>query len=202
MSHQNGWKISLEHLANDGPDGITAVRTAIAQLQESGYLTRNTIRNDKHQIEASEWILQDPFEKVENLTSENLTLENLQENLTSENLTLKNTRYKEDNRKLILSAFDKFWEVYPRKIGKAAALKAFEKASKKTEPELIIEKVILWVSQGILPEMQFIPHPTTWLNQGRWEDDLEATSQKRNASTIAADIINRSASMNTTYELE
>jgi hypothetical protein len=202
MSHQNGWKISLEHLANDGPDGITAVRTAIAQLQESGYLTRNTIRNDKQQIEASEWILQDPFEKVENLTSENLTLENLQENLTSENLTLKNTRYKEDNRKLILSAFDKFWEVYPRKIGKAAALKAFEKASKKTEPELIIEKVILWVSQGILPEMQFIPHPTTWLNQGRWEDDLEATSQKRNASTIAADIINRSASMNTTYELE
>jgi hypothetical protein len=205
MSHQNGWKISLEHLANDGPDGITAVRTAILQLQESGYLIRNTIRNDKNQIEGSEWILQDPFEKfekVENLTSENLTSENLEENLISGNLTLKNTTYKEDNRTDIIDAFEKFWEVYPRKIGKAAALKAFEKAAKKTEPAHIIECVISWTSNTNLPEMQFIPHPTTWLNQGRWQDDLGAVSQSKNASSIAADIITRSAAMNSRMELE
>jgi hypothetical protein len=202
MSHQNGWKISLEHLANDGPDGITAVRTAITQLQESGYLIRNIIRNDKNQIEGSEWILQDPFEKVENLTSENLTLENLEENLTSGNLTLKKTRYKEDNKTDIIAGFEKFWEVYPRKIGKAAALKAFEKAAKKTDPAHIVECVNRWVQVTNLPEMQFIPHPTTWLNQERWQDDLAAVSQNKNASSIAADIINRSAAMNSKMELE
>jgi hypothetical protein len=197
MSHQDGWKISLEHLANDGPDGITAVRTAIIQLQESGYLIRNTIRNEKNQIEGSEWILQDPFEK-----SENLTLENQSENLTSENLALKKTIYKEDNRKDIIDAFEKFWLVYPRKIGKAAALKAFEKAAKKREPAYIIAYVISWCNQGNLPDIQYIPHPTTWLNQERWEDDLAATSQSKNASSIAADIINRSAAMDSRNELE
>jgi hypothetical protein len=197
MSHQDGWKISLEHLANDGPDGITAVRTAIIQLQESGYLIRNTIRNEKNQIEGSEWILQDPFEK-----SENLTLENQSENLTSENLALKKTIYKEDNRKDIIDAFEKFWLVYPRKIGKAAALKAFEKAAKKREPAYIIAYVISWCNQGNLPDIQYIPHPTTWLNQERWEDDLAATSQSKNSSSIAADIINRSAAMDSRNELE
>ena len=26
----------------------------------------------------------------------------------------------------------------------------------------------------------YIPHPATWLNQGRWEDDVEALNVKRN----------------------
>lgn len=194
MSHQNGWKISLEHLANDGPDGITAVRTAINQLQEHGYLIRNVIRNEKNQIEGSEWILSDPFEKFEN--EEKLTLENQSENLTLENQALKNTISKEDNRKDIIDAFEKFWLVYPRKIGKAAALKAFEKAAKKREPAYIIAYVITWTNQGNLPEMQYIPHPTTWLNQERWEDDLSAVAASKNSTTIAADIINRANAMN------
>lgn len=206
MSHQNGWKISLEHLANDGPDGITAVRTAIAQLQEAGYLKRTTIRNDKNQVEGAEWIIQDPFELVEKseyLASENLTLENQIENLTLGNLALKKTIYKEDNKKTNnIDSFEKFWEIYPRKIGKAAALKAFDKAIKKADSARIIESLENWVYRGNLPEMQFIPHPTTWLNQERWQDDLEAISQNRNSSTIAADILNRSAAMNSRNEIE
>lgn len=193
MSHQDGWRISLEHLANDGPDGITAVRTAILQLQECGYLSRNLIRNDKNQVEGSEWIIQDPFE---NLNSENLKSGNQIENLNSENLALKNNNIKEDNRKSdILDAFEKFWGVYPRKVGKAAALKAFEKAAKKADPAYIIMYVITWCNQGNLPEMQYIPHPTTWLNQERWNDDLSAVAQSKNASTIAADIMHRANQM-------
>ena len=189
MSHQDGWKISLEHLANDGPDGITAVRTAIEQLQECGYLKRNQIRNERSQIEGSEWILSDPFERDEPQL-ENLMLENLEENLMSENLTLKNTRLKEHNRKQILDAFDLFWEIYPRKVGKGAAAKSFEKAAKKTDPELILEAVRVWI-QKPLPEMQYIPHPATWLNQERWHDDLNAVATSKNASSIAADIMHR-----------
>lgn len=191
MSHQDGWRISLEHLANDGPDGITAVRTAILQLQEAGYLVRNVIRNEKNQIAAAEWWIHDPFESE----SENLKSENQRENLKSENLALKNNNIKEDNRKDIIDAFEKFWSVYPRKVGKAAAFKAFEKAAKKREPSYIIAYVITWCNLGNLPEMQYIPHPTTWLNQERWNDDLSAVARSSNASAIAADIISRAAEL-------
>jgi hypothetical protein len=194
MSHQDGWKISLEHLANDGPDGITAVRTAISQLQEFGYLTRNQIRNEMNQIEGAEWILSDPFEKDEP-ASENLILGNQSENLISGNLTLKNTISKEDNRKVILEQFERFWEIYPRRVGKSAALKSFEKASVIEDPEVIISRLTAWAERP-LPEMRFIPHPATWLNQGRWQDDIDGTIAMRNASTIAADILNRADAMN------
>ena len=194
MSHQDGWKISLEHLANDGPDGITAVRTAINQLQEFGYLTRNQIRNEMNQIEGAEWILSDPFEKDEP-ASENLILGNQSENLISGNLTLKNTISKEEDRILILQQFERFWKIYPRRVGKSAALKAFEKALVIEDPEVIISRLTAWAERP-LPEMRFIPHPATWLNQGRWQDDIDGTIAMRNASTIAADILKRADAMN------
>jgi hypothetical protein len=193
MSHQDGWKISLEHLANDGPDGITAVRTAIHQLQDLGYLQRNQIRNEKNHIEGSEWILSDPFEKPEPQL-ENLMLGNLEENLMLGNLTLKNTTNLETNRKQILEDFEMFWVAYPRKIGKGAAVKAFEKAVKKVSAEVILAALQSW-TQKPLPEMQYIPHPATWLNQERWEDDLNATSTSKSSSSIAADIMNRANAM-------
>lgn len=200
MSHQDGWKITLEHLANDGPDGITAVRTAIAQLQELGYLERNVIRSGSR-IEGSEWIISDPFEKQsskEDLSSDFLTLENLTlENLTSENLTLKKTKdiehYKSEQ---YTQDFETFWNIYPRKAGKGAAVNAFKKATKKTDAQIIINAVVAYVDSGKLPDMQYIPYPATWLNQERWNDDLNAVASKRNSTTIAADIIARSNELN------
>lgn len=75
-----------------------------------------------------------------------------------------------------LPSFGDFWRTYPRKVGKAAA----EKAWKRLAPPDGLVRVILaaverqrhwpqWVKDG----GQFIPHPTTWLNGQRWEDEAE-----------------------------
>jgi hypothetical protein len=63
--------------------------------------------------------------------------------------------------------FENFWSVYPRKINRAVALKAFEKATRKTEADLIITAVR---GYKFADDEQFIPHPATWLNQERWID--------------------------------
>jgi hypothetical protein len=63
--------------------------------------------------------------------------------------------------------FENFWSVYPRKINRAVALKAFEKAIRKTEADLIITAVR---GYKFADDEQFIPHPATWLNQERWID--------------------------------
>lgn len=68
-----------------------------------------------------------------------------------------------------------YWTAYPKKIGKQAALRAWLIAAKKgiLPPIDQILKALetqknddQWCKDG----GQYIPHPTTWINQGRWDD--------------------------------
>ena len=67
--------------------------------------------------------------------------------------------------------FDEFWDWYPRKVGKADALKAWKKATAKTDPQVILDGVERYRLDPNLPEKEFIPHAATWLSGGRWEDE-------------------------------
>lgn len=70
--------------------------------------------------------------------------------------------------------FDQFWAAYPRKVGKDKAMRAFAKIN-PTEEQLyrILEelerqkKAYGWCKEN----WKYIPHPATWLNQKRWEDE-------------------------------
>ena len=72
--------------------------------------------------------------------------------------------------------FKAFWKAYPRKTGKGAAEKAFQRIRVDDALLATMLKAIethkhcdQWKRNG----GQYIPHPTTWLNQRRWEDELE-----------------------------
>lgn len=68
-----------------------------------------------------------------------------------------------------LAWFDRFWKAYPRKQNKGHAEKAWAKAIKLADPETIISAVERSVWND---DKQFIPHPASWLNGKRWEDEL------------------------------
>jgi hypothetical protein len=69
--------------------------------------------------------------------------------------------------------FAEFWAAYPRKVGRAAAEKAWPKAIKKLDPERLIKAAAYWAGlwEQCRTEKQFIPHPATWLNGQRWDDE-------------------------------
>lgn len=69
--------------------------------------------------------------------------------------------------------FAEFYMAYPRKVGKEAARRAFEKAAKTTDPDVIVAGARRYAADPNLPERQFIPHPSSWLNAGRWDDEPE-----------------------------
>lgn len=70
------------------------------------------------------------------------------------------------------SSFDEFWSIYPRKVGKEAAKKAFAKATKHAGSEVVIDGARRFADDPNLPEDKtYIPHPSTWLNRGSWEDE-------------------------------
>lgn len=71
--------------------------------------------------------------------------------------------------------FPKFWKLYPNKKGKAAAEKAWKKLK-------VTDDLFTLIAQGLAKQCasqawlkysgQFIPHPATWLNGKRWEDEI------------------------------
>ena len=73
--------------------------------------------------------------------------------------------------------FDEFWKAYPNKTGKDAARKAFDKRKPKRE---LLDSMLAaldlqraskkWTDDG----GQYIPNPSTWLNEGRWMDEASA----------------------------
>ena len=71
--------------------------------------------------------------------------------------------------------FEDFWNAYPRKIAKKEAMKKFAKAVKDgTDPNTIIAGAKTYAASVVGKEQKYVAHPTTWLNQGRWEDETEA----------------------------
>ena len=71
------------------------------------------------------------------------------------------------------SIFESFWKVYPRKVGKEKCRNWFKSHKPKED---LVQKMIEAVEEQKKSKQwsdpQYIPHPYTWLNQGRWEDEL------------------------------
>lgn len=202
MSHKNGWRTSLEHLASEGPDGLTAIRTAIKELESVGYLKRETTQT------SSDWIISDPFASENRMVEHQDAFdfdEDTFENHTYdafENQTLKNTNIKNNNKEYTTNNFETFWELYPRKVGRGAAEKAFTKAVAKSSSEVILQGAISYANSKALPEMQFIPHASTWLNQERWLDVVEHSAASTSTTSVAEDIIRRSRMMGSQTDKE
>jgi DNA-binding Lrp family transcriptional regulator len=74
--------------------------------------------------------------------------------------------------------FISFWSEYPKRVAKPSAVKAFQKAMKKTDLPTILIAIRKYkkTDQWRKDKGQFIPNPATWLNQERWEDETGGTS--------------------------
>lgn len=89
-----------------------------------------------------------------------------------------------NTRKALESAFDAFWSVYPKKTGKEAARKAFKKIPKSAHSLLVPAVEAQKKSRQWMEENgRFIPNPATWLNQGRWEDEVQTSGVNYNYDT-------------------
>lgn len=78
-----------------------------------------------------------------------------------------------------ITAFSEFWITYPRRVGKEAAKKAWMKSIKITKSRTIIEGAKRFSEEVRESDPQFTPHPATWLNQGRWDDEVAPTGGGR-----------------------
>lgn len=70
--------------------------------------------------------------------------------------------------------FENFWKLYPRRVNRQQALKAWNKLKPDDQLQATIHAAIKRQSrteQWIKDSGKFIPHASTWLNGCRWEDE-------------------------------
>ena len=143
------------------------VRSSLRWLIEHGF-----IRAKRREGTSTEYII--TCMEEEDMTPENISYE-VDSNIVdiSKNNRTKSITPSSEN---ISDPFEVFWWTYPRRIGKGATRTAFARAKKKADVLHILNAAHQYsafcVEQGT--EKQFIPHPSTWLNQERWDDDLES----------------------------
>ena len=73
-------------------------------------------------------------------------------------------------------AFARFWEAYPAKVGKRAAATAFVRAVRRIggpDPPAVLLAAVERARLGRRWRLGFVPNPQTWLNQDRWNDEIE-----------------------------
>ena len=93
---------------------------------------------------------------------------------------LKSNKKGNETTKIAKERFETFWKEYPKKINRAKALMWFEKNSPDDETfNIMIEKLKAYknTKQWQKDNGQFIPYATTWLNQKRWEDEIEVEEE-------------------------
>jgi len=77
--------------------------------------------------------------------------------------------------------FTAFWDAYPRKVGKGDAFEQWNKIKGRPSVEELIQAVKKqqrsedWTKE----RGKYIPHPSTWLHQRRWEDEVDVRKSEK-----------------------
>ena len=91
----------------------------------------------------------------------------------NENINENKNINKDVNINYIKSLFDTFWDIYPKKIAKQYAYKCFVKIEDlENQYDNIIESVKRHKMWKGWSDSRYIPYPSTFINQRRWEDEL------------------------------
>ena len=193
------WDFTLEWLARKHKDGLSSIRSAMAELEEAGYVIRGSQRRDNRgNFQGSDYIVREspdgnrPVTACENRTrtacdfpmTENPISDNRTQPITNIPSTkdtnppeapqgAKRARRKRKEKAACEwepELFERFWNLYPRGEGKAEARYAWD----DLKPD---RKLMKEMSAALKRQMKTeewlrgvgVPWAVRWLNERRWE---------------------------------
>lgn len=169
---------SQRKLAEDTFLTDRTIRTAIRWLVDHGYLEVKARRNSSNLyiLTSMKEIDMDHEEKFSSEIDSNITKLDFTKKDIAKSYTTSAEKFAHPHDTPMFMAF---WQAYPRRIGKGAARTAFKKATKIVDGSFIVDAAAKYARhcEIVGTEKQYIPHPATWLNQERWDDDLESEQQ-------------------------
>ena len=187
------WDYTLEGLAHICKEGKDAIRSAIVELEQAGYIERRQTHAADGSFAGNEYIVHeaplgaDAPPSSDNPSTGNPTQPNTKDTKyldTNTPLTPQRGRRapkKEQGREPAWKPerFAAFWQYYPRGESKRAAIAAWDKL--RPDDALIDDIARALKRQMASEEWQRgvgIPYAATYLNQRRWEDEPHAPAEQ------------------------
>ena len=159
---------SQEHLAKLCQCSRISVTRHIKELQKSNYISIRKEKNGAYGFNL--YILNMGYVSESNKP------------LVSERYLIGIREIHNTQDKQITSNFDKFWEKVPRKIAKKKVRTLYNNLISKKEvtEKQLIDGMTRYAESVKNTSTAFQVHPSTWLSQGRWEDDLAVKQKNKN----------------------
>lgn len=196
LSKPDGWRFTSAAIAEVGPDGRESVQSGLRELTKAGYyrterrqMPDGTFRTGSavSEVPNPDWT---PVEggadspETENPAPVNPApvspsplqdcLSNTYPSPSPQAGQAAGAGQREGQGELSPEQqWERWWFTYPRKTGKAAALKAWRTATRKVSPQQLLAALEAHLPAWSAREERFIPHASTWLNNERWEDTPE-----------------------------
>lgn len=79
------------------------------------------------------------------------------------------------------AAWEAWWAIYPRKVGKSKAMRAYRAAIRKGASPAFLQDAVQ--AYAFSSDKSVVPHPSTWLNDSRWDDPADEQPGNMNAGT-------------------
>jgi hypothetical protein len=171
----NTWTwVDLQTLCEDMPllriSSRTAISTRIKRIEEN-----NFVKTTKRRVKGHICLYVKLDRKVDSLyvKLDRPVRENVQDpqKPVRETGPIINTNNTIHNNTSTLEVFDVFWEAYPSKKAKPVAMGSWAKIDPALYPVIIADVQKRSALDRAWLE-GFIPHPSTYLNQQRWTDDI------------------------------
>ena len=174
LSLPEDWNYSIKGLVSICKESEDSIKSGLDELKQFGYLKIIKVMPNKENKGRYEYIydiFETPIQEGEKQPLEIQPLENtplykIYNNIESNIIIKENIKEK----------FEKFYSEYPRKVKKDLVRKWFIK--NKPSDELFetmmsslykFKKTYDWIKEN----GKYIPYPSSWLNEKRWEDEIE-----------------------------
>ena len=183
----DNWEYTIAGLAKKAGSGKDQIRSALKELLDVGYLVKEQAHGSDGKFSRNVFVLQEDAPPLSgNPTTGNpITGKPSTGKPSTGNPTENNKDKKKKDKKPPISPegqarFDSFWQVYPRKDAKSKAKEAWAKLEAwGVDPDLMVHILAAVAAQKKTEQWQreggrFIPMAATWINQRRWEDEVNS----------------------------
>lgn len=203
LSLPDKWDYSIAGLVTLSKDGKDSVMNALSELEEFGYLKRSRVIDKNGRFSGYDYDIYEKPRKKPNAEKPN-TDRPQKENPCAEKpnaekppqLNNNSSNTNQSNKKEINktpdfeSEFEILWKIYPRKLGKPKALKAYIKARKAGVTFEQVENGIKAYCKQIKKqktEIEYVKHGSTWFNGECWNDEYNISVSETAASKYQLD---------------
>lgn len=196
LSRPDNWKTTSETIAREFDCGREQVRSVLRELADAGYMELKKEQNEQGHWSSS-WFV---FDTPNSQTSEAKEPERIDPNpgkpepgkpYAGQLGAITRTDLTSTDNKACEIGFASFWQAYPKKTAKPAALMKFKSAKLKAgELDAILTDIETrkqaddWTKEN----GKYVPNPATYLSQRRWEDGETAHTARKIGGVLAGAI--------------